>query len=42
MDIEDFNQGVCPMCGGDVYLGHCKQCGEPVDAISQEEYESEE
>ena len=35
--IQDAIQGECPMCGGDVALGHCMSCGEPVDAISEEE-----
>jgi len=39
--IEDMKQGVCPMCGGNVYLGHCASCGEPVDAVTEEEYEAE-
>jgi hypothetical protein len=35
--INDAIEGTCPMCGGDVALGHCMDCGEPVDAVEEDE-----
>jgi hypothetical protein len=40
--LYDAIQGECPMCGGNVALGHCLSCGEPTDPISKEEnYEND-